>query len=236
VPSPRITVAVTAGGQYGAKNLLETVESVDRESYGNKRIVVVADPAAAEVAVGLVAGKTETGQALTAGGTLYDVIGGDGSLRESSAFNEAAAATIADTDLFLPLLSGDRLDGTYLQFLADAFMVNPEHVGGVYGDHWNGDVRVFAEPFCRQRLMSAPIVPPLAAVSARAIATVGKLDDQDPTLWGGEWHDLWHRVSERFILLHVPGTQPVAYRRRSVSPEVVAAVLQKTLQRVQNVV
>ncbi len=84
---------------------------------------------------------------------------------------------------------------------------SPQHIGGVYSDYetFNADtgarVREYKEPFSRERLVRECVANMDSLVSKAALDACGVFDE---TMRTCEDYDLWMRVSEKFILVHIP--------------------------------
>lgn len=110
------------------------------------------------------------------------------------------------TDVFALLDSDDvYLPGKISRSLA-RIAAAPDHVGVAYSDYdtLRPDglrVREFKEPYSRERLLSECIVNCDSLVSRKALEAVGLFDEE---LRVCEDYDLWLRISERFLLSHVP--------------------------------
>jgi glycosyltransferase involved in cell wall biosynthesis len=94
-----------------------------------------------------------------------------------------------------------------IQKSIDCFVQDPERIGAIYTDYdtVNIDtgvrVRTYKEPFDYQRLLKECIVHSACFVSKFALQQYGLYDEEMRTC--EDW-DLWLRISERFLLVHIP--------------------------------
>jgi glycosyltransferase involved in cell wall biosynthesis len=101
-------------------------------------------------------------------------------------------------DLYMP----GKISKSVRKFLGD-----PEHIGAIYTDYDTLDidtgrkVRVYKEPFDRDKLLQNCIVHSSCIVNKYALNVCGVYDNEMRTC---EDYDLWMRISEKFVLLHIP--------------------------------
>jgi GT2 family glycosyltransferase len=94
-----------------------------------------------------------------------------------------------------------------IQKSIDCFIQDPDRIGAIYTDYdtVNIDtgvkVRTYKEPFDYQRLLKECIVHSACFVSKSALQHCGLYDEN---LVCCEDYDLWLRISERFLLVHIP--------------------------------
>jgi glycosyltransferase involved in cell wall biosynthesis len=111
------------------------------------------------------------------------------------------------TDLFAMLDSDDQWYENRLSVCVSRFEENPRRIGAVYTDydilHVNNEIKIreFKEPFSRRRLLQDNIVHSGCVVSKFAFQAVGLYDENLPPV---EDYDLWLRISEQFMIVHVP--------------------------------
>lgn len=124
----------------------------------------------------------------------------------SSARNAGMKFAWDETDIFALLDSDDFYEQGKLS-LSVAKFLESDAVGVVYSDYdtLNIDtgvrIREYKEPYDRFRLMRECIVNCDSLVSKKAIETVGGFD---PMLRCAEDWDMWLRISESFMLSHIP--------------------------------
>lgn len=111
-----------------------------------------------------------------------------------------------DTDVFALLDSDDMYEPGKISKSMEVFKDAPDQVGVVYSDFdtLNPDglrLRQWKEPFSRERLVRECLVNCDSLVSKKALEACGLFDE---TLRVCEDYDLWLRISERFVLVHIP--------------------------------
>lgn len=109
------------------------------------------------------------------------------------------------TDIFAFLDSDDVYHRRKVRTSVEVFK-RSENVGVVYSDYdtLRADglkIREFKEPFSRDELARHCIVNCNSLVSAKAIRECGKFDEEMRVC---EDYDLWMRISERFVIVHIP--------------------------------
>lgn len=110
------------------------------------------------------------------------------------------------TDLFAMLDSDDvYLPGKIARSVAK-FQEAPDHIGIVYSDYDTVRpdglrVRQYKEPFDRARLLQECIINCDSLISKKALNDCGVFDEQ---LRVAEDYDLWLRVTEQFMAVHLP--------------------------------
>ena len=127
----------------------------------------------------------------------------------SGARNVGIEQTIDDTDIYAMLDSDDEMYPNKIRNCVSAF--TDSSVGVVYGDYdvfhtaTNKIIREFKEPYSRKRLVNECIVHSGSMVSSEALKYA--LEDTgyyDKTMRTCEDYDLWMRISEKYIIKHVP--------------------------------
>tara|TARA_R110000765_G_scaffold93225_7_gene175783 strand:- start:1067 stop:1864 length:798 start_codon:yes stop_codon:yes gene_type:complete len=125
------------------------------------------------------------------------------------------------TDAFCILDADDEATVDRVSVFVSKWLENPKEIGVVYGDYDILDVntgrmvREFKQPFDKEVLMKECIVHSNALISKSALLTVVEEDGEyyDSALHGPasqgfigsvEDYDLWIRISEKFIICHVP--------------------------------
>ena len=127
----------------------------------------------------------------------------------SGARNVGIGYTIAKTDIYAMLDSDDEM---YPNKVSECVkQMEDDFVGAVYGDYdvfhtsTGKMIREFKEPFSRKRLVRECIVHSGSVVSAKALEDVleetGYYDEEMRTC---EDYDLWMRISEKYIIKHIP--------------------------------
>jgi glycosyltransferase involved in cell wall biosynthesis len=190
-------------------------ESVERQEYPAKRMLVVDDHSQDETFAAAVAlmedakqlpappGAERLVSGKTKGAVGLAVLRLEKNSGPSGARNFAIRTAWPDTDIFANLDSDDRyLDG-YLSRMAP--LLRDDMVGAVYCDYEtvspNLTVREYKEPFSRKRILEDCLLCNNSLVHKRAFEAAGVYDEQMRV--AEDW-DLWLRISEHFLLVHVP--------------------------------
>lgn len=213
---PQVTVVIPVHDHMDW--VFEAVESAARQDYRPLRIVVVddgsTDGSADAVARQLYRpkGPSQQGEPWACLGQLtkwkVDVLVHrfKDARGPSFARNWGMKAAWEGTDVFAFLDSDDLYEPGKISKSVARFLDAPGLVGAVYSDYdtLRPDglrVREWKEPYSRQRLLQECIVNCDSLVSKEAIDAVGGFDD---TLRVVEDYDLWLRLSEKFLISHVP--------------------------------
>ena len=129
----------------------------------------------------------------------------------SAARNTGIDFTLNDTDIYAMLDSDDEFYRHKVSRCVDIFMKDSGSVGVVYGDYdtYNTNteikIREFKEPFNRRRLVDECIVHSGSVVSKDALVeTKEDTGYYDENMRTCEDYDLWMRISEAFMIVHVP--------------------------------
>ena len=118
---------------------------------------------------------------------------------------------IEKTDIFAILDSDDEMYENKVSTCVTVFGEGGNAVGVVYGDYdtvhtsTGKIIREYKEPYSRKRLTQECIVHSGSLISKEALEEV--LDENgyyDKTMRTCEDYDLWMRISEKFIISHVP--------------------------------
>lgn len=129
----------------------------------------------------------------------------------SSARNIGINYTLEDTDVYAILDSDDEMYENKISSCTDLFAKGEGMIGVVYGDYdtvsteTGKTIREFKEPYSRRRLVQECIVHSGALILKDALQDV--LEDTgyyDETMRTCEDYDLWMRISEKYIIAHVP--------------------------------
>jgi glycosyltransferase involved in cell wall biosynthesis len=216
---PWVTVVI-ACHNYG-QWLPEAVQSAASQDYPNKRIVVIDDGSTdgsyVEATRGL--SNVKAGQVIGLPGEpdcRMGVIPQNGTQLLAICYKEAHGpafarnrgiqALWADTDIYGILDADDTWKPGRIRRCVQEFLREPA-IGMVYTDyethnqHTGLVIREFKEPFDRGRLLQDCIATNACFLSKRALETVGLYDEK---MRVAEDYDLFLRISERFLLWHVP--------------------------------
>lgn len=217
---PLVTVVIPCHNHLEWVNL--AIDSVVSQDYPNKRIVVVDDGSTdgsfravverlKDAKVVRHAGEPEvwsgTAQVRGQGDTLVLACRFTQAYGPASARNYGIQAGWEDTDVFMFLDSDDEyLPGKMARSVA-RWAEASQHIGAVYSDYDTLNpatglrLRQYKEPFSRARLLQECLPNMNSLVSKQALEQCGVLDE---TLRTCEDYDLWLRISEKFILVHLP--------------------------------
>ena len=159
----------------------------------------------------------------------------------SVARNTAINHTWEETNAFAILDADDEYYPNKGSKMVRKMLEDPERIGVVYADYEIHDhnsgkvVREFKQPYNRNVLMNECIVHSNALISKRAFSAVKEERGfYDPSLHGpggGEFigcaedYDLWIRISEQFMIVHIPESLAVANitglnQTTNVNPEI----------------
>ena len=119
--------------------------------------------------------------------------------------------TLEDTDIYAILDSDDEMYENKLSSCVSVFERGEGMIGVVYGDYdtfhvdSNRTIREFKEPYSRKRLVQECIVHSGSLVLKEALQSVlEETGFYDKTMRTCEDYDLWMRISEKYIIAHVP--------------------------------
>jgi len=129
----------------------------------------------------------------------------------SSARNIGIEYTISFTDIYAILDSDDEMYEDKVSSCIKVFSRGEGMIGVVYGDYdtLHSDtgkiIREYKEPYNRKRLVQECIVHSGSLISKQALeAVLEETGFYDSTMRTCEDYDLWMRISEKFIIAHVP--------------------------------
>ncbi len=129
----------------------------------------------------------------------------------SSARNIGIRYTLHDTDIYAVLDADDEMFPNKISSLVDVMKQDMQSIGVVYGDYENHHlntgkvIREYKEPYSRRRLLEECIVHSGSIINKKAfVATEESTGYYDVTMRTCEDYDLWMRISEKFVIQHVP--------------------------------
>jgi hypothetical protein len=198
----RLSYLTVVSGEGAADALPDTLRSV-ADAAREGTTVAIASDAANLARVAALLGPTVDGVFnKRVGGVPALCLGfGEGVLRQSDALNELSKAAWEGADVFVTLAAGDTVSPDYPDAVDAAFRDGNGIVGAVVTDRWDGPLRVHEEPMSRGRLLETVWCPPVLAVGRFALKAAGPWD---PDAHPGEAYDMAVRLTERFIIAHVP--------------------------------
>ena len=129
----------------------------------------------------------------------------------SFARNIGITQTIEDTDIYAILDSDDEMYEDKVSTCVSLFQKGDGMIGVVYADYDTINVetgkiiREFKEPYSRKRLVRECIVHSGSLILKEALQNVlEETGYYDETMRTCEDYDLWMRISEKYIIAHVP--------------------------------
>lgn len=129
----------------------------------------------------------------------------------SAARNTAIEYTIENTHIYAMLDSDDEFYSDKVSKCVAKIMEDPLRIGAVYGDYdilhiSDGRIiRDFKEPFDKARLLNECIIHSGSVVNNLALkATYEATGFYDVNMRVCEDYDLWMRISEQFVFVHIP--------------------------------
>jgi len=142
----------------------------------------------------------------------------------SKARNIGMHSVFEETDVFMMLDADDLyLDGKICKSV-EKYSQDPDSIGIVYSDaiikniNTGTEIHEFRQPYSRAALETECIVSNTPLVSRMAIYSSGGYDEQMRTC--EDW-DLWLRITENFVAVHIPETLHVYHVTGKNSSDVV---------------
>ena len=200
--SPRVTVVIPC---YNQVDFLDwSLGSVFEQTYENLKIIAVNDGSNDGSYEKLMSWCDKSDGRMT-------VLSNDSPQGPSAARNRAFRHVLSDdndeTCFFSMLDSDDKYDPRKVELSVKKIMEDPYSIGLVYGDvkivNWDsGSIcHELREPYDRQVLEQHCMVSNTPLISTLALKTVGLYDEEMRT--AEDW-DLWLRITEKFLAVHVP--------------------------------
>lgn len=143
--------------------------------------------------------------------TFIQLLKDSGSYHQAYARNRGIEACWNDSEFFAILDADDENYPTKIEECIQPMLDHPEEIGGVYGDtiienaQTGNTVREYREPFDGYKLVRECIVHSGCVLSKKALEKVlenGLVFDEE--LPPCEDYDLWVRLAEHFLLVHIP--------------------------------
>jgi len=213
--TPTVTVIIPCHNH--ADMVGDAIDSVTVQSYRPMQIVVV-DDGSTDNPIGIIHSKKESTD------IPITFIKNNTALGPSAARNIAIETMWEKTDLFMMLDADDLyLEGKVSKSVAK-FLEYPEHIGIVYTDavikniHTKTKIHEFRQPFDRLALEKECIISNTPLISKGALSIAGGYDNDMRTC--EDW-DLWLRITENFVAIHIPETLHVYHVTGKNSSDVV---------------
>jgi len=196
IAAPRVTVVIPCHNH--ADMLPDAIKSVFIQDYRPIKICVVDD------------GSSDNPQSVLKGldgGIEITVITNESPRGPSAARNIAVDQMWDHTDLFVMLDADDLYLQGKIRKSVEKFLEYPEHTGIVYTDavikniHTGSQVHEFRRHFDREELEKECIISNTPMISKSAFQKCGGYDEGMRTC--EDW-DLWLRITENFMAIHIP--------------------------------
>ena len=220
-PVVTVLIANHNNGEY----LGGCIDSVLKQDYHGSIIVAIIDNGSTDNSWDIVSEKCLRGnskttkeedgllvvEASTSTNFSFLAIKTEQALGPSEARNIAIKRTMDRSFSYVTLDADDKMYPEKISRMLSVFKADPDRIGAVYGDYDTLDtsngkiIREYKEPFNRQRLIEECIVHSGSMVSAQAFMTVEEETGYyDRTMRVCEDYDLWMRISENFLIMHIP--------------------------------
>jgi glycosyltransferase involved in cell wall biosynthesis len=218
-------VTVLIANHNNGKYLNGCIDSVLKQDYHGPIIVAIIDNGSTDDSWDIIERKCLKGnpketieedgllvvEASTSTNFSFLCIKTDLALGPSEARNVAIKRTIDKSFSYVTLDADDEMYPNKISRMLSVFKNDPIRIGAVYADYDTLDtsndklIREYKEPFSRNRLLQECIVHSGSMVSAQAFMdTEEETGYYDKTMRVCEDYDLWMRISERFLILHIP--------------------------------
>ena len=225
--NPVVTVIIPCHNH--ADMLGNAIDSVTFQDYRPLQIMVV-DDGSSDNPQKIVEEKLNTEIAIS-------IIRSEEPKGPSSARNAGIQDAWDSTDLFMMLDADDLYLPGKVSKSVQKYMQHPENIGIVYTDalikniNTGTKIHEFRQPFSKEALEMECIVSNTPLVSKLALANVGGYDEEMRT--AEDW-DLWLRITEYFVAVHIPETLHVYHVTGKNSSDVVPQdVWMKNWQRIR---
>lgn len=195
-----------------AEWIVKAIDSIVAQTYPCENIVVIDDVSTDESVNNILAllDEVSANEQLVTGsykGHTIHLIKNQEQKGPGGSRNIGMAYAWNFSDVFAFLDADDEYLPTKVEKSVEILKQDPKGVGCVYSDYdtvnlTNGIItREFKEPFNRGRLVQECIVNNDSCVNKLALEKIGLYDESLRTC---EDYDLWLRMSEQFILFHIP--------------------------------
>lgn len=194
------------------KYILDAIESIDSQDYPRKAVIIT-DDCSTDSSYNVVLNKlTEIEDKGTHKFGLYNntyvaILSHESSRGPSAARNTAIKFAWKMTDMFAVLDADDKYLPGKLSKSVEVLMSNPIHIGLVYSDviienlSDNTKEYEFRKPYNRLLLEKENIISNATLINKVALDKVGLYDEELRTC--EDW-DLWLRITEKFVAIHIP--------------------------------
>ena len=193
----RVTVIIPCHNH--ASFLERSVDSVVTQDYENKKIIIIND--------GSSDNSLEVATDLSRRHDNIKVISNESPTGPSAARNSGIRHAWDDTDFFMMLDADDIYLPGKISKSVDIISKDVQNIGVVYSDDLiehvsSGSVILeIRRPYTRSEIEVECILPNTSLVSKVALSEMGLYDED---MWTAEDWDLWLRVTENFVAVHIP--------------------------------
>ena len=225
MPLPRVTVLIA---NYNDQDyIIKAYNSAIKQDYDGPLCVCVIDDGSTDGSwdkIESIFGQTVSRKAYENIEVLTDTINHRGKVKKrglvavkkpnggpSDARNEGIKYTLESTDIYAVLDSDDEMKPNKISKCVNIMMEDMDRIGVVYGDYdtytinTGKMIREFKEPFSRRRLLEECIVHSGSIINKQALIDVKENTGYyDKTMRVCEDYDLWTRISEKYMIVHIP--------------------------------
>lgn len=211
---PRVTFII-ANHNYG-RYVCDAIDSALAQDYPKDKLTIfIVDDCSTDDSVKIIAdryfdGKTAPYQTKSIYGINTYFVTLKKSVGPSAARNVAIQNTIGKTDIFAILDADDINYPEKTMQLVNKIMEAPDAIGVAYADYdilnveTGNVIREFKQPYSQRKLLQECIVHSGAFINTKALlATQENGQYYDASMRTCEDYDLWIRISEKFMMVHV---------------------------------
>lgn len=234
---PRVTVVIPCHN-YG-HFLLDAINSVLKQDYDGRLSVTIVDDGSTDDTWAKIESLSPNKQ-LNSPKSVFNIdkvtiqaFKNEQALGPSGARNKAIEATIKFTDIYAMLDADDYWETTKISKSVAKMQEDMQSIGIVYTDNIGVQeggvmVREFREPFNRNRLLTHNMIHSGSCVNAEAFRKIGLYD---PALRVAEDLDLWLRITDIMLAVHIPESLVFSrVHKESTTTAVSSAVWQQAWQ------